>query len=108
VNGNDEPEVGGTVVEVHHEGVLSRRRTRWLVIALIGFAIITCWGGFKIIDITNQIKDTQRNNHESRLEEQARTDREIRQLACIIVSQTNPGLVPLPSCTIVVGRLRLC
>lgn len=91
---------------------------RILIFALVAFVVVVGVGAFYLIDeqsqisdltrqnatatsdlrdVTDQIEAIQKRNHASRLADQQRTDRQLRQLACVIVSQVNEDAAKYPA-----------
>lgn len=75
---------------------------RLLLISLGVFAVVMCFVALTLLDgiesnrrLSEQTRQTQEVNHANRLADQARTDAEVRQLACSLVAQAKsaaPGV----------------
>jgi hypothetical protein len=80
------------------------RKTLALVVVVVLFF---GWVGIKIISFGEDLQDQAARSHKSRLEDQARTDRQIAQLACLVVSQTNEDARGFdPSARVAIKRFR--
>lgn len=91
-------------------GMSAAQTLRLFIVAVVGAVVVFAGVGFYLLslsqktdatartaatfarqsrELVDQLKAIQARNHASRLEDQQRTDRELRQLACVIVSQVN-------------------
>lgn len=99
-------------------GMSAAQTLRLFIVAVVVAVVVFALGGFYLISVSqktdatartaasfarqsrelvDRLKQIQTRNHASRLEDQQRTDRQLRQLACVIVSQVNEDAPGYPS-----------
>lgn len=99
-------------------GMSAAQTLRLFIVAVVVAVVVFALGGFYLLslsqktdqtartaatfarqsrELVDQLKRIQSHNHASRLEDQQRTDRELRQLACVIASQVNEDAAGYPA-----------
>lgn len=67
----------------------NRIAIRFTVVLIIVVVLVFGFIGLKLVQFGDDLKQQADDRHTERVQDQARTDRQIAQLACLVVSQTN-------------------
>jgi hypothetical protein len=91
----------------HDPAERNRLAIRKTIVLVVLVVLFFSWVGIKIISFGEDLQDQADRYHKSRIEDQARTDRQIAQLACLVVSQTDENARGFdPSARVAIKRFR--